>query len=98
MKKQIKKKSLGKKKQSKKRSKSRARHMTAEQKATYLKNLDLVLSQLAKDVIADMKPYKCFMILQDKFGNGITRASDSFSVDEFSHYAKAILEKNKITL
>lgn len=62
----------------------------------YLKALGETLEGIAAKVIADMKPYKCFIILQDEFGHGISSASGDFSAEEFSHYSAAILKKNNL--
>lgn len=68
--------------------------MSPAEKKVYLQKLGGVLVGLARNVINDMKPFKCFIILCDENGNGTSLSSENFGVKEFMHYAKAIAEKN----
>lgn len=71
--------------------------LTKKEKAK-LKKLGELWTLLALETIDRIKPYKCFVIIQDHKGNGISRSSKDFTHFEFDQWAETIKRLKTTTL
>ena len=72
----------------------KVKKQTPAEKEAYLKKLNSEFAKMAQKVIAGIAPNKCFIIIQDQFGNGTSQASNDFTMEELMQYLNAIMKKN----
>lgn len=83
----------------KKQAKEVAKVITPEEKeAALIKTLNEAFTVIAKRVIEEVGPLKCFIIIQDDAGHGVSMASKHFTHHEFMQYADIIAKTQKVNL
>lgn len=65
-----------------------------KEKQAYIADLKIKLGEFTAKIIASSKPFKCFVILQDELGNGVSKASPDFKVSELFQYLNEIVKLN----
>ena len=63
-----------------------------------LKKKEAEFIKIAEKVHALCAPNKCFVIIQDQKGNGISRATKDFSMFEFEQWVQTIRNSKKTDL
>lgn len=65
-------------------------------KKKYYAELENLLNLKAHKIIIEAAPYKCFIVMLDKNGDGVSRASPDFTMHNFKNIADHIVKLKKL--